>query len=176
MYTFGDDTKALHQGALVYELGAPMGLIELELDAMRQFSGEDYLQFSAIPNIEEGKPVAIRDLCAAIRNSSANKQAAYSLLKILLSDVVQRAHVVTIPVLNSAVGIQLDELQQQNEITQEQRDAYEAYFTDVQPYTYYSSKLWEIFFQYFTPYWEGDATFESCYDKLYSALELYLYE
>ena len=118
----------------------------------------------------------MRDLSAAIRNSSDNKQNAYEFLKVLLSNSIQNEIMDDIPVLNSVIMDRLEARRLQGVITQEERDALFAFFTDMQPYDNDSSNLWEMYVQYFTPYWKDDATFDDCYDKLYSALELYLYE
>ena len=176
LHTNGDYGKALQAGTLLFAVDPSMGSILLEFDAAPHLSKDLSLLLGALPNVTGERPVGMRDLSAAIRNSSDNKQNAYEFLKVLLSNSIQNEIMDDIPVLNSVIMDRLEARRLQGVITQEERDALFAFFTDMQPYDNDSSNLWEMYVQYFTPYWKDDATFDDCYDKLYSALELYLYE
>ena len=48
--------------------------------------------------------------------------------------------------------------------------------TDVEPYKQFSTKQWELFVRYMTPYWEGNASYDQCVSELEAMLELYMYE
>ena len=126
----------------------------------------------AMPSVTTEKAVAIPEVSVAIRNGSFNTQNAYYFIKHLLSPVVQMDIQYSCPVL-------LEQLQNKThhifgDTTKEQL-WYDMY-TNVVPYRQFSPKLWELYVQYMTPYWEGNASYEQCVSELESMLELYMYE
>ena len=131
-----------------------------------------YAQVAALPTVNSEKPAAIPAISAAIRNGTPNLQNAYTMLQLLLSDAVQGNCVFSEPVNRSS----LHRLLRQFEIYPENAKIQDTLVTEVVPYQQFSPKLWEIYVQYMTPYWEDNASYEQCVSELEAMLELYMYE
>ena len=132
------------------------------------------------PNINDGMTANVRDF-AAIPSASQNQVNAWNLMKILLSEDIQarRTTIFYNPVLKSAVvqKINADQSLLGNRHEQEEIEEYANLIINVDScrmvtYAPYEVFLWEEM----TPYFEGSRSFDDCYDRLVSKLELYISE
>ena len=128
--------------------------------------------FTAMPSASAEKPTAIPEVSVAIRDGSPNAQNAYYFIKHLLSPAIQMDIGFGCPVLLEQIYYHS---RHHKDDTAKEQARYEVY-TNVVPYRQFSPKLWEIYVQYMTPYWEGNASYEDCVTDLESMLELYMYE
>ena len=174
IYTSGDYAESLLKQQTAVGIVDSIFTVLVELRSSHRYA-EEVLQVCAMPNFLGEKAVARPWLSLAIRKGSPNQQNAYSFLKVMLSDVVQR-EAICIPVLKSTVQKQLDLFLERKEINEQERDNLFSLFTDVEPYPNFSIRLWLNYIEYFTPYWENEATFESCYEEFYNMLNIYINE
>jgi len=141
-----------------------------------EVDGTTQLAIGAMPSLHSEKPVAIPGISAAIRAGSPNEQNAYAFIKILLSKVCQSQLWLTAPVLKEQIAYHMEHDVETKDRTEDGSAAAYAMFTDILPYQQFSTKQWEIYVQYMTPYWEGNASYEKCVSELEAMLELYMYE
>lgn len=134
------------------------------------------------PNIYNGVNANVRCF-AAIRKTSKNQISAYNLLKIILSDEIQTGNMYLLgnPVLKSAVRPRGDwamsvmgvsNLKDEKSINEYLDMLINVDSCKMTPYApYYVFLIEEM-----TPYFNGTRSFDDCYDRLVSKLEIYISE
>jgi ABC-type glycerol-3-phosphate transport system substrate-binding protein len=141
----------------------------------------------------EGKKVGSVRNSAAILKSSRNKKNAYAFLKILLSEDIQDADPVEMPisfnpVLNNAMEKRIKSFGEYRDayegkatsVSEEILREYGSMQTDVDECQLYTGipevLLKEIFTNYMLPYFKNEDSYENCLNKTRNFLELYLSE
>ena len=128
-------------------------------------------QVRVLPTVIQEQAAAVPGISAAIRNGTPNVHNAYFLLKDFLNEGTQGTLLYSTPVNK----VQLHRII----YSYRNPDNADILYNQIEaaiPYTQFSTKLWEIFVQYMTPYWEGNASYDQCVSELEAMLELYMYE
>lgn len=198
MYISEEDRKDIDGTALVYEVSTLMqgeGISEQHWLFNNNFTTTSVI-FSVehwrltqhdltpllftMPNINNGLTADIIQF-AAIPKASQNQVNAYNLLKILLSEGIQAGGTdggnylrLGMPVLKSGVSLMIKNSVSfvDDEITKEYADM----LTNVDSAKTIPSALYSFLIEEMTPYFEGTRSFDDCYERLVSKLEIYISE
>ena len=133
------------------------------------------------PNITDGLTAEIVQF-AAIPKASKNQINAYNLLKIILSEEIQAGGTTSgnylslgTPVLKSGVRTAIERNSYGN-LDEETINKYTDMLINVDSAKIIPRALENFFIDEIIPYWEGTRSFDDCYAKLVSKLELYISE
>ena len=96
-------------------------------------------------------------------------------MQFMLSDAIQSGYFWSLPVNLSRAEQTIGWYASLHNFPEKEAELIET-LTDVVPYKQFSTKQWELFVRYMTPYWEGNASYEDCVAELEAMLELYMYE
>lgn len=133
------------------------------------------------PNINNGVTADIIQF-AAIPKSSANQINAYNLLKIILSEEIQAGGTESgnylrlgMPVLKSGVHAKIVR-DSWGQLDEETINEYTNLMLNIDSAKIIPNEMYKFLVDEMTPYWEGKQSFDECYARLVSKLELYVSE
>jgi beta-lactamase regulating signal transducer with metallopeptidase domain len=174
------DYEGLRDRNQLFSIESTIGWIFYDTNERLVINDDLTPRIFSYPNIDNGVTAEVQYF-AAIPKSSENQINAYNLLKIILSEDIQRErYLFELPVLKNAVKPSADEAMRMMGLLARFEETIDEYVNmainvtsaKIMPHVPYR----EFLIEEMTPYFESSRTFDDAYSRLVSKLELYLSE